>query len=173
VCDLLSTASAAARGAGNVLKAYAGRGAQGVRRKDAAGELVSDADLAAEARIVATIRRRYPDDPILSEEAGALSGHGGRRRWIVDPLDGSGNFLAGVPLWAVSVAVEEYGAASAGVVHDPMRDECSAATAGGVARSHGEPIGGSSCTDLGEAVVATPPSLAAALCAYIETGGRP
>jgi myo-inositol-1(or 4)-monophosphatase len=153
-CDPLSVARAAALCAGELLRARARRPHQGVRRKDAAGELVSDADVAAEAEIIGIIRRHYPDDRILTEEAGELGGSG-ERRWIVDPLDGSGNFLAGVPLWTVSVAVEQHGAPAAGVVYDPMRDECFSVAAGDVPRCNGTPIRGSAGSRLGEAVVAT------------------
>jgi myo-inositol-1(or 4)-monophosphatase len=77
------------------------------------------------------------------------------RRWVVDPLDGTVNFLFGIPQWAVSVAVEDAEGALAGVIFDPMRGECWAAERGGPALLDGEPVAASGRKDLATALVAT------------------
>src|ERR1700733_483060 len=101
---LLAVALEAARGAGEELRARFGHQQHGVRAKSGPTDLVSDADLAAEAAIRSVLKSRRPGDAILAEEGGATAG--GALRWVVDPLDGTINFLFGVPAWAVSVACE-------------------------------------------------------------------
>jgi myo-inositol-1(or 4)-monophosphatase len=92
--------------------------------------MVSDADRAAEDAIAELIGRERPDDGLLSEEGAAASGSSGRR-WVVDPLDGTTNYLYGFPVWAVSVAVEDAGgAALAGAVLDGARAELFSAERG-------------------------------------------
>jgi myo-inositol-1(or 4)-monophosphatase len=151
--ELLAVALEAARGAGAELRARFGHRQDGVRAKTGPTDLVSDADLAAEAAIRDVLRSRRPDDAILAEEGGATAG--GALRWVVDPLDGTINFLFGVPAWGVSVACEDAKGGLVGVVLDPMRDECFAATRSGVATLDGEPIRGRSEGDMANALVAT------------------
>ena len=106
-----------ARAAGDVLMRHYGTLRRGdARLKDGnRRDLVSQADLDAEACIVA----RIPDsDDLLTEESPARD-HGTRRQWIVDPLDGTVNFLHGIPFWGVSIAVMENGEFEAGVIHAP------------------------------------------------------
>jgi myo-inositol-1(or 4)-monophosphatase len=92
--------------------------------------MVSDADRAAEAAIVELLRAERPDDGLLGEEGSSTPGTSGRR-WVIDPLDGTTNFLYGLPQWAVSVAVEDGHGALTGVVFDPVRDELFSAERGG------------------------------------------
>jgi fructose-1,6-bisphosphatase/inositol monophosphatase family enzyme len=101
--------------------------------------MVSEADHAAEAEIAALLRAERPDDALLSEE-GAGSGGTSGRRWVVDPLDGTTNYLYGFPAWCVSVAVEDGEGAIAGVVHDPVAGETFRASRGGGAELNGVPI---------------------------------
>jgi myo-inositol-1(or 4)-monophosphatase len=115
-----------------------------------AGDFVSEADREAEASLRRGFAEARPDDGWLGEESGA--GGGSDRRWIVDPLDGTTNFLHGIGHWAVSVALENRGELTLGVVHDPLRAETFAAIRGGGATLNGRPIG-----------VAQPAHLAAAL----------
>jgi myo-inositol-1(or 4)-monophosphatase len=150
--SLANTACEAAEAAGLVLR-QAWEGPRRIRRKGAV-DLVTDADLAAEAAVLAVIRRAWPSDVIVTEESGV---HGGpsTRRWIVDPLDGTTNFAHGNPHVAVSVAVEVDGVPLVGVVHDPFRRE----TFRGV-RGHGawlgpDPIRVSEVSALDDALVAT------------------
>ena len=123
---------------------------RGVVSKSTDTDLVSQADLDAEALIRRRLAAACPDDAIIGEEEGEAHGSSGRR-WVVDPLDGTVNFLFGIPQWAVSIALE----GEVGVVYDPMRDECWSATADGPALLNGEAIHASSCAELAMAMVAT------------------
>ena len=117
------------RTAGALLLERFGAPAHGLARKSSATDMVSDADRAAEAAIVELIRRERPDDGLLGEEGAAAGGSSGRR-WVVDPLDGTTNYLYGFPVWAVSVAVEDSAGGVAGAVLDPARAELFSATRG-------------------------------------------
>src|SRR5918912_1144786 len=148
--DLLAVAVEAARAAGAVLLDRAGQ-ARGVTTKSTPTDLVSDADLAAGRAIRDVLRARRPGDAILGEEGGDVAGTTGVR-WVVDPLDGTVNYLFGLPQWCVSVACE----GRAGAILDPIRDEMfevvvgeSAATLGGA------PLEPSAREDLTTALVAT------------------
>ena len=111
---------------------------------------MSEADIAAEELIRRRLSQERPDDGIVGEEGDDHTGTSGRR-WIVDPLDGTVNFLFGIPQWAVSIALE----GEVGVVYDPMRDECWSVAAGGPAMLDGEPVGPSGRDELATALVAT------------------
>jgi myo-inositol-1(or 4)-monophosphatase len=117
--------------------------------KSSPTDLVSEADLLAERTIRDLLAQRAPDDAIMGEEGADTPGTSGRR-WIVDPLDGTINFLYGIPQWAVSVACEGV----AGVVFDPNRDELFIA-ADGRAELNGEALQASRCDDLSRALVGT------------------
>ncbi|MGX9356716.1 inositol monophosphatase family protein [Roseobacteraceae bacterium S113] len=88
-----------------------------------AGDFVSRADLAAEQILKEELRGARPTYGWLAEEGGAEDGEDPTRRWIVDPLDGTTNFLHGLPQWAVSIALEHKGQIVAGVVFDAAKDE--------------------------------------------------
>ncbi len=151
--ELLDVAHAAARAAAAELTPRFGHHQPGIRAKSGPTDLVSDADLAAEAAIRRVLSERRPDDAVLGEEGGA-SGDGDLR-WVIDPLDGTINFLFGVPMFAVSVACEDADGALAGVVLDPIREETFAATRSGAATLNGEAIAGSTRDDLSTSLVAT------------------
>lgn len=158
--ELLAVAHEAARAAAAELRARFGRRARNVQTKSTPTDLVSEADLAAEAAIREVLRRRRPADAILGEEGGAtesaVANPSGRvLRWVVDPLDGSVNFLFGIPAFAVSVACEAGSGAVVGVVLDPVRDECFAAARSTAATLNGQPIEASDRDELGQAMVAT------------------
>lgn len=87
------------------------------------GDFVSRADRQAERVIREALMEARPSYGFLGEEDGAVAGEDPTRRWIVDPLDGTTNFLHGLPHWAVSIALEHKGQIVAGVVHDPVKDE--------------------------------------------------
>lgn len=106
-----------AKGAGEVICATAPKG---ISSKSSPTDLVTDADQAAEAYIFDRIRRERPDDSIISEEGAAYEGASGVV-WVVDPLDGTTNFVYGIPQWAVSIGIE--GEVRVGVVHDAVRGE--------------------------------------------------
>jgi myo-inositol-1(or 4)-monophosphatase len=150
---LLDVARQAAEAAAAELRPRFGRRAEHVEAKSTPTDLVSEADLVAERAIRSVLAARRPDDSILGEEGGATGD--GELRWIVDPLDGTINFLFGIPVFAVSVACERDGETLAGVVLDPIREECFAATRSGDASLNGAVIHGSQRAELSTALVAT------------------
>lgn len=87
------------------------------------GDFVSVADRRAEQVIRETLQRARPDWGFLLEEAGAVAGRSEYNRWIVDPLDGTTNFLHGLPHWAISIGLEQQGEITAGLVYDPIKEE--------------------------------------------------
>jgi myo-inositol-1(or 4)-monophosphatase len=105
-----------------VLLSWVGRPPEGLGRKTSQTDLVSDADREAERAIRELLAAERPDDGLLAEEGSRSEGASGRR-WVVDPLDGTINFLYGFPAWAVSVALEDPHGVAVGIVHDPSRDE--------------------------------------------------
>ncbi len=148
-------AAECARAAGELLRlrVVAG-GEQAVGTKSSATDVVSQADLEAERAIRELLALRRPGDAILGEEGGETQAGEGLR-WIVDPLDGTVNFLFGIPQWCVSVAVHDADGGLAGVVFDPLRDEIFAAERGGAATLDGTPLSGSARADLASSLVAT------------------
>jgi len=110
--------------------------------------------VAAERLIRERLCAARPQDAVLGEEGEDVSGTSGLR-WVVDPLDGTVNFLFGIPQWAVSIACEDAQATLAGVVLDPLRGECWTARRDGPALLGEEPVQGSAGTELGHALVAT------------------
>jgi myo-inositol-1(or 4)-monophosphatase len=95
-------------------------------------DFVTDVDRAAEQEIIAIIQRSYPDHAILAEESGASGQH--ETEWIIDPLDGTTNFMHGFPQFAISIACRHRGRLEVGVVYDPMRQELFTASRGEGAR---------------------------------------
>jgi myo-inositol-1(or 4)-monophosphatase len=151
--ELLEVAREAAQAAADEVMARFGQRPSDVHAKSSPTDLVSAADVAAEHAIREVLARRRPHDAILGEEGGATGD--GAVRWVVDPLDGTINFLFGIPVFAVSVACEAAGEGVVGIVLDPVREECFAATRSGEPRLNGEPIRGSSREELATALVAT------------------
>jgi myo-inositol-1(or 4)-monophosphatase len=151
--ELLDVAREAAHASAAVLRPRFGRGQREVRAKSTPTDLVSEADLAAESAIRAVLARRRPADTILGEEGGQTGE--GELRWLIDPLDGTTNFLFGVPQFAVSVACENAGETLVGVVLDPVRDEAFSATRSGRAELNGSPIIASKSNQLATALVGT------------------
>jgi len=136
--QLLAVAREAAEAGAAELRRRFGERARGVRTKSTPTDLVSDADLAAERAIRSVLAERRPGDSILAEEGGESDG--GEVRWVVDPLDGTINYLFGIPAFAVSIACEDGAGALAGVVLDPSRDECFEGTRSGEPTLNGEPL---------------------------------
>src|SRR6202044_3835665 len=116
-------------------------------------DFVTDIDRKAEADIIATVRRSHPDHAFLAEE----SGRSGDSEfvWIIDPLDGTTNFLHGFPTFAVSIAVEQKGRLQHAVVYDPMRQEFFTASRGDGAQLEGKKIRVSAQRSLEGALIAT------------------
>ena len=121
--ELLAVAVEAATTAGALLAERVLRGAEReVSSKSTPTDLVSEADIASERAIRELLARRRPDDGFIGEEEAAVEGSSGLS-WVVDPLDGTVNFLFGIPQWCVSVAVRDGDGTLAGAVYDPNRDE--------------------------------------------------
>jgi myo-inositol-1(or 4)-monophosphatase len=141
-------AEKAARAAGAILVERFGS-ERALDTKSSPTDLVSEADLLAEQAIREVLAELAPDDAIMGEEGADTPGTSGRR-WIVDPLDGTVNFIYGIPQWAVSVACEGV----AGVVFDPVRDELFVA-ADGQAAVNGIRLQASGPASLASALVGT------------------
>ena len=141
-----------ATGAGEILRSHYGR----LRRADAARkttrrDLVSEADLESQRFLIDRIPAA---DDILAEE-GSNRDTGARRRWVIDPLDGTVNFLHGLPFWCVSLAVVDGGELAAAVVHAPELGQTFAAAVGEGAFCNGERVSVSGTPELAEAILAT------------------
>ncbi len=125
---LLEVAVDAARMAGALLLERVGHGSEReVSSKSTPTDLVSEADLASERAIRELLAARCPEDGFLGEEGGNVESKSGLC-WVVDPLDGTVNFLFGIPQWCVSVAVGDERETLAGAIYDPNRDELFTAT---------------------------------------------
>ena len=128
--------------------------ARGLDVKSSSTDMVSDADREAEQAIVDLLQEERPDDGVLGEE-GADEEAASGRRWVIDPLDGTTNFLYGYPAWAVSVALEDAEGGLVGIVFDAARGELFAAERGGGATMNGDPIGVREGASLERALIAT------------------
>ena len=125
----LNIAVRAARSAGNVIIRNLGKlESLTIHSKDR-NDFVTEVDQKAEQEIIAILRRAFPDHAILAEESGLSDGND--FQWIIDPLDGTTNFLHGFPQFAVSIALRHKGRLEQGVIYDPMRQELFTATHGG------------------------------------------
>ena len=117
-------------------------------------DYVTEADLASQEAIVSLISNRYPEHSIIAEESNAAPAQN-ESRWLVDPLDGTTNFIHGFPVFAVSIALEHKRSIVLGVVYDPRRDELFSAQEGCGATLNGRPIQVSTRRQTSEALVAT------------------
>ncbi|MGB5379702.1 MAG: inositol monophosphatase family protein [Acidimicrobiia bacterium] len=149
--DDLEIAVAAARAGGGIVRDGFDRGvtAQYKRQFDP----VTATDHSSEAVVLSIIAEHRPNDEILAEESGGSIPEG--RLWIVDPLDGTVNFVHGIPQISVSVALWEGDRPLVGVIYDPLRDECFSAAAGRGAHLNNHPINVSPVERLDRSVVAT------------------
>jgi len=149
---LLNFAVETATAAGRLLKSKFG----GPLAVDYKGEIdiVTEADRMSETLVLESIRQRYPDHGILSEESPA-SGMGASYRWLVDPLDGTTNYAHGFPVFCVSIALEKEGEVILGVVHNPMLQETFTALKGGGAFLNGRRVKVSAVRTLSGSLLAT------------------
>jgi myo-inositol-1(or 4)-monophosphatase len=152
--DLSAIAHEAATAAGRLLMEGLEAGPSHLDTKTSSTDLVSDLDRAAEKLIVEVIRSYRPDDDVLGEEGG-LDGSGSTVRWVVDPLDGTVNYVYRYPAFSVSVAAELHDEVVVGVVHDPWRDETFAARRGAGATRNGHRLAVNQISDLSMALVGT------------------
>lgn len=152
--ELLDLALEAARRAGELLRD--GRPADlGVAAtKSSPIDVVTEMDIAAEKLITGFLAERRPEDGFLGEEGASTAGTSGVR-WVIDPLDGTVNYLYGLPTWAVSIAAERDGEAVVGVVEVPMRGETYRAVRGGGAFANDKPVLCRPAAPLDQALVST------------------
>jgi len=141
----------AARLGGQVLRDHAGK-VQSREKRPA--DLVTDADIASQRVIRDTLLGAFPEHGFLGEENESIPPGRDGFRWIVDPLDGTTNFVHGLPHYAVSIGLEQHGELIAGVVYEPTHDECYMATLGEGAFLNGQPMRVSRTTELSQALVA-------------------
>jgi myo-inositol-1(or 4)-monophosphatase len=151
---MLSIAVRAARRAGSIINRAALAGGVQVKSKRA-NDFVTEVDRSAEAAIIEIVQKSYPDHGILGEETGSIDGGKQEYRWIIDPLDGTTNFIHGFPQYCVSIGIEHRGALAHGVVYDPIRDELFTASKGNGAFLNDRRIRVSKCSRLGDALVGT------------------
>ncbi|GGS51776.1 putative inositol-1-monophosphatase SuhB [Streptomyces daghestanicus] len=134
--ELLEIAREAARRAGELLRDGRPADLAVAATKSSPIDVVTEMDIAAEKLITTCIADRRPDDGFLGEEGAASPGTSGVR-WVIDPLDGTVNYLYGLPTWSVSIAAEQDGETVVGVVAVPMRGETFHAVRGGGAHATG------------------------------------
>jgi len=128
--------------------------ASGVEQKSSRTDMVSDADRDAEAVVRELLETERPDDGLLAEEGSHADASSGRR-WVVDPLDGTTNYLYRFPSWNVSIALEDEQGSLIGVVHDPLRGETFTAIRGQGSHLDGRRLEMSAPSGLDTALVAT------------------
>jgi myo-inositol-1(or 4)-monophosphatase len=150
---LLELATRLARDAG-ALALEMRVGVEQLDPKSSPTDVVTAADKAVERLLVDGIRAARPDDGLLGEEGASDPGTSGLR-WVVDPIDGTVNYLYGIPQWAVSIGIEDADGAVVGVVFDPAKNELWQATRGGGSTLNGKPLHCTSVSTLGQALVAT------------------
>ncbi|HSH28583.1 MAG TPA: inositol-1-monophosphatase, partial [Thiohalobacter sp.] len=127
---MLNIATRAARAAGDIIVRYIDRLDEINVASKERNDYVSEVDRRAEDAIIRILRRAYPDHGILAEESGTQAGSNDDYQWIIDPLDGTTNFLHGFPQFAVSIALAHKGRLEQGVVYDPLRQELFTASRG-------------------------------------------
>jgi len=126
----VTVAVRAARAAGNVILRYMNRAGNLIVTEKQPLDFATEVDRQAEAEIVRELRRAYPDNAILGEESGASGKPNARFTWVIDPLDGTHNYLRGIPQFAVSIAQLDRGEPVHAVIFDPLRDEIFTASKG-------------------------------------------
>ncbi|MBW7982164.1 inositol-1-monophosphatase [Enterobacillus tribolii] len=152
---MLNIAVRAARKAGNLIaKSYETPDAVEASQKGS-NDFVTNVDRDAEHLIIETIRKSYPKHTIISEERGELIGEDLDIQWVIDPLDGTTNFIKRLPHFAVSIAVRIKGRTEVAVVYDPMRNELFTSSRGQGAQLNGYRLRGSSAKDLDGTILAT------------------
>jgi myo-inositol-1(or 4)-monophosphatase len=161
---ILTIAVRAARRAGSIInRAALDPGGLQISSKRA-NDFVTEIDRAAEAAIIETVQKAYPEHAILAEESGASEpakagasepAKAAEFRWIIDPLDGTTNFIHGFPQYCVSIGVEHRGAMAHAVIYDPVKNELFTCSKGGGAFMNDRRIRVTKCTRLQDALIGT------------------
>ena len=151
---MLNIAIRAARSAGNIISRYADQVDMLTITEKSQNDFVSEVDKAAEQDIIQVIQKAFPNHGIIAEESGY---HEGKEdyEWIIDPLDGTTNFLYGFPQFSISIALRHKGRLSQAVVYDPMRQELFTASRGQGARLNDRRIRVTARKDLRGALIGT------------------
>ena len=152
---MLNIAIRAARKAGNVIAKNYERRDDIQTSKKGINDYVTSVDKAAEAEIIEIIQKSYPDHTIISEELGALEGKDSDIQWVIDPLDGTTNFVKGLPHFSVSIAIRVKNRTEVGVVYDPIRNELFTAVRGEGAKLNEVRLRVDSQNELNGAILAT------------------
>ena len=157
--ELSAFAEEVSRRAGQVLTEHSARRSEWQAEFKGRREMVTEADRAAERQVVGSIAQRFPDHAILAEEGeltpkGQASGSADML-WIVDPLDGTTNFVHGLPFYCVALALAVRGEVVLGVVHAPVLQQTYVAARGQGARCEGKPIRVTTTGEIGDALLAT------------------
>ena len=145
---MLTIAVRAARKAGNVIAKHYETPDSVETSQKGSNDFVTNVDKAAEAIIIETIRKSYPQHTIITEESGEHEGTDQDVQWVIDPLDGTTNFVKRLPHFSVSIAVRIKGRTEVAVVYDPMRNELFTATRGQGAQLNGYRLRCSNARDL-------------------------
>ncbi|MGF1672657.1 MAG: inositol monophosphatase family protein [Rivularia sp. (in: cyanobacteria)] len=150
----LDIATEAALAAGAVLKGYLGK-VESQTTEKRPGDLVTVADKAAEAVVLETLRRHFPEHAILAEESGKLGNQNQEYLWAIDPLDGTTNFAHEYPFFSVSIGLLINGIPQVGVIYDPSRNELYRAAQGLGATCNRVPISVSQTSELNKTLLVT------------------
>ena len=151
---MLNIAVRAARRAGSIINRAALGGDALVVKAKRANDFVTQVDRAAEEAIIEIVRKAYPEHGFVAEESGT-TGERAEYRWIIDPLDGTTNFIHGFPQYGVSIGIEHRGALAHAVVYDPARNELFTASKGRGAFLNDRRVRVSKCARLQDALVGT------------------
>ncbi len=151
---LLNIAVNAARLAGDLIMRYLDQASHLKINAKNSHDFFTEIDVKAEQLIISAIHKAYPAHGILAEESGFQAGDG-ESLWIIDPLDGTSNYLHGFPFFSVSIALQVKGRIEHGLVYDPLRHECFAASRGRGARLNDKKIRVSKQTQLNGSLLAT------------------
>ncbi len=151
---LLNIAVRAARRAGSIINRAALDGSVLEVKSKQVNDYVTQIDRAAEEAIIDVVHKAYPDHAFMAEESGATGGEA-EYRWIIDPLDGTTNYIHGFPQYCISIAVEHRGALAHAVVYDPVKNELFTASRGRGAFLNDRRVRVSKCTRLHGALIGT------------------
>ena len=165
---MLNIAIRAARSAGDILLRSAEKVTHLTVESKGKNDFATEIDRLAEREIISIIKNAYPEHSILAEESGEHKGN--EYQWIIDPLDGTTNFIHGFPQYAVSIALKHKGRLEVGVVYDPLRDELFTAKRGGGAMLNNRRIRVTNLTTMRGALIGTgfPFKVPQHLDAYME-----
>jgi len=151
---MLNIAVKAARRAGSLINRALLEGGLEIRAKNR-NDFVTQVDRAAEQAIIDVIRRAYPEHSFVAEESGASAGARPEFQWVIDPLDGTTNYIHGFPQYCVSIALEHKGVLTQAVVYDPAKNELFTASRGRGAYLDDRRMRASKCAQLADALVGT------------------